>query len=85
MDRDFFPESFVADGKILAEAASESTSAEKNSTAASGTADTWFLPVMEGSPCDFDLIGSLTESERFYTVCAAGTGAENTAAVKIFI
>ena len=51
LDRQLFPCRTLADEMILAKAAAQGASAEKYGSASMDSADTWFFPMMQGSPC----------------------------------
>ena len=75
-DGQFFSESLLADGIILAVAAAQGTAAEKYGPAAKAPADTWLLPMVElglGSP---DGNSTAAESGSVFPVDATAVGAK---------
>ena len=75
---DLFSESLAAYGIILAEAAAESAACKEYGAAAIGSADTWFLPVVQHSSCGCQFMATLTVTFAQMTVCMAVPWAELT-------
>ena len=73
---DLLSKAYTAYGIILAETAAERTARKKYSAAAVGAADTWLFPMVQGSSCGRQPVGTLTVTFTQMTVCMAVPWAE---------
>lgn len=74
--RNFFAVSFTAYFIVLAEAASQRASAEKDGAASADTADTWLFPMMKGSSGGCDMGRAFAVTGLLRSVCPAVSGTE---------